>query len=65
MQTGLIKISDKIEEWKMEASGYTWADDETDKPIKENDHLMDAMRYFVRTNRVVRRGYVHDAFSSE
>ena len=65
LQTGLIKISDSIEEWKMEASGYTWDDSVEDKPVKENDHLMDAMRYFVTTNRIVRKASGYTAIFDE
>lgn len=50
MKSGRIKISPDCVNWKKEIQGYVW--DETaveDKPIKENDHCMDAMRYFVYT----------------
>ena len=42
-----------MKNWKKEAGGYVW--DPTsliDKPLKVNDHLMDAMRYFVKTKRI-------------
>ncbi len=56
MQKGLIKISPSIKEWKMEAEGYIWDENETeDRPVKVNDHLMDAMRYFVATEHLVPR----------
>lgn len=50
-----IKISSKCENWKKEASGYSWEDSEDgdDRPIKIMDHLMDAMRYFVMTMYIV------------
>ena len=33
--------------------GYVWDDTvQEDKPVKVNDHLMDAMRYFVKTFRI-------------
>lgn len=54
MQTGLIKISPKIEEWRKEAEGYVW--DETaadDRPVKINDHYMDSTRYMVFTEKLV------------
>ena len=39
-----------------EAAGYVWdAKSIEDKPVKENDHLMDATRYFVKTMHVVRK----------
>ena len=54
MSAGLIKISPKLENFFMEIQGYVW-DDSTDaeQPLKVNDHLMDAMRYFVKTKRLV------------
>lgn len=55
LDNGYVKISNRCENWKKEASGYIWdihADD--DKPVKERDHLMDAMRYFVKTKHIVR-----------
>lgn len=56
MQLGLIKFSDKLENWIEEVQGYAWSDDTTtDLPIKENDHLMDAMRYFVQTKKLVKK----------
>ena len=38
-----------------EFEGYVWDDsEEVERPIKVNDHLMDALRYFVRTKRLVK-----------
>lgn len=55
MKRGRIKISDKLKNWQREAQGYVWDESTTeDKPIKENDHAMDSMRYFVRTKRLVK-----------
>lgn len=55
MQNGKIKVSPKMLSWKKEVEGYRWDEDsQTDKPIKENDHAMDSMRYFVRTMRLAR-----------
>lgn len=54
LQNGRIRISPRLKNWRDEASGYVW--DETggeDRPVKEDDHLMDATRYFVKTMRVV------------
>lgn len=53
MYRGLIKVSPSIKEWRKEAAGYVW--DETaaeDKPVKVDDHFMDATRYFVKTKRI-------------
>lgn len=48
-----IAVMDYITEFKSEAGGYVWQDGNGDeRPIKENDHLMDAMRYFVMTMHV-------------
>jgi len=54
MKKGLIKINPNISEWKKEAEGYVWDDGVEDKPVKVNDHYMDATRYFVKTMRVTR-----------
>lgn len=56
LENGYIKISIKCKNWQMEASGYSWdTNEQEDKPIKVNDHLMDATRYFVKTNRIIRK----------
>lgn len=53
MKRGLIKISTCMPEWRREVEGYVWDDKvEEDKPVKENDHLMDATRYFVKTKKI-------------
>jgi len=55
MKNGKIKILKSNTEWIKEAEGYAW--DETsgeDRPIKVNDHLMDATRYFVKTKRITK-----------
>lgn len=50
LQTGKIKISPRCENWKREAQGYVWDDDAAeDRPVKVEDHMMDACRYFVKT----------------
>ena len=51
----LVKISNKCTRTIGEFGGYVWDEnEEKDKPVKENDHAMDAMRYFVKTMRVYR-----------
>jgi len=56
LNNGYIKITRDCTEWKKEAGGYVWDDKATeDKPIKENDHLMDAMRYFVKSKHIIRK----------
>ena len=53
MERGLIKISPKLKHWKKEAGGYIWDGNAVDdKPVKTNDHLMDSMRYFVKTSKI-------------
>ena len=48
-----IAVMDYIDEFRDEAGGYVWDDSAGDeRPIKENDHMMDAMRYFVMTMHV-------------
>ena len=55
MKRGLIKISTSMPEWRREVEGYVWDERvEEDKPVKENDHLMDATRYFVKTKKICR-----------
>lgn len=56
MQTGLIKIAPELKNWRREVEGYVWDQNEKeDKPVKVNDHDMDAMRYFVKTMRIVKK----------
>ena len=56
MQSGLIKISPSIEDWRKEAEGYVWDDTALDdRPVKENDHMQDATRYFVFTEKLVEK----------
>lgn len=52
---GLIKVFNTCENWKNEAGGYSWDDkQDEDVPVKIDDHLMDATRYFVKTMRIVK-----------
>ena len=51
----LILFNDCCKNTIREFSLYSWDPDAvTDTVIKENDHAMDAVRYFVQTNRVYR-----------
>ena len=55
LQTGKIKINPSLKEWVKEVEGYVW--DETsveERPVKTNDHYMDATRYFVKTMGIVK-----------
>lgn len=54
MQRGNVRIFDNLPELRKEFDGYVWDDKADDKPIKVNDHLMDALRYGVRTMRLVK-----------
>lgn len=54
LKSGKIKISKNMSHWRDEAGGYVWDPDSlVDKPLKVNDHLMDATRYFVKTKRIL------------
>ena len=53
LQTGKVKILSKLTNWKAEAGGYVWDNSEAEeRPVKVDDHLMDAMRYFIYTKRI-------------
>lgn len=55
MKTGKIKINPDLKNWITEVEGYVWDNDcVEDRPIKANDHYMDATRYFVKTMRLLR-----------
>lgn len=54
LQNGFIKICPVCENWAKEAGGYSWDEKkQDDRPVKEKDHLMDSMRYFVMTMQIV------------
>lgn len=55
LQRGAVRIFDTCKETIKEIEGYVWDDKTEDKPVKENDHMMDAMRYFVKTMRLIKR----------
>ena len=53
MAQGRIKVHMRCKNWRNEAQSYVWDSDAVDdRPIKEFDHLMDAMRYMVNTKRL-------------
>ena len=58
IERGIIKINKTTcPAWIKEARGYVWDLTKTeDAPIKVNDHLMDATRYFVNTKNLLRGG---------
>lgn len=53
MKMGRIKVYKTLANFQKEIVGYIW-DGDTDRPIKVDDHLMDALRYFVKTMRISR-----------
>lgn len=54
MAQGKIKISPALTDWRREAEGYVWDDSSgEDRPVKEEDHYMDSMRYYVATTYLV------------
>lgn len=56
MQSGAVRIADGLPELAKEFAGYVWdAKASGDRPVKENDHLMDALRYGVATLRMYRQ----------
>lgn len=55
LQSGRVRISEGCKGTVREFQGYCWDDKaDGDRPIKVEDHCMDAMRYFVRTKRLYR-----------
>ena len=55
IKRGLIKVYSGCKNWVKEAQSYVWdMSSQEDKPIKDNDHLMDSMRYFVKTKRIAK-----------
>ena len=53
MKNGYIKILRSCKNTIAELNGYVWDDKASDdRPIKENDHACDSMRYFVHTYRL-------------
>jgi len=51
LQMGRIKML-RLPNWKKEAGGYIWDDTIDERPVKVDDHLMDSMRYFVKTKGI-------------
>lgn len=56
LQDGTIKINDCCKNAVKEFGLYRWDEKAgDDKPIKENDHAMDEIRYFVNTTQIWRK----------
>lgn len=54
MQQGRVKIAKSCTNTNREFGGYVWDSSGDDRPLKENDHAMDSIRYMVRTKRLVK-----------
>lgn len=54
IQQGKVKIGKNCTNTFREFGGYVWDAAGEDRPVKENDHAMDALRYFVHTKRLVK-----------
>lgn len=59
LDNGYIKIANHLDNFRDEISGYMWDIKKQEKgidlPIKERDHLMDSMRYFVKTKNIIKK----------
>ena len=56
LNEGLLKVNDCCKRTIQEFGLYSWDDKAgEDKPIKQNDHAMDALRYFVETTEIWRK----------
>ena len=55
LQSGRVRVSPRCEGTLKEFDAYSWDDRAgDDRPVKVEDHCMDAMRYMVRTRRLHR-----------
>lgn len=55
IENGYIKVSPECTNMIDEFGAYCWDPDSSeDRPIKDNDHAMDAGRYFVKTKDIIR-----------
>lgn len=54
LQRGNVKVGRNCTNTIKEFGGYVWDATGDDKPVKVDDHAMDAMRYFIRTKRLVK-----------
>ena len=62
LKEGEIRICDNCLDSMMEFSLYRWDERGEDRPVKENDHAMDDIRYFVAT--ILDRGESFTAFAA-
>lgn len=62
MNTGKIKLSFDCVNLKAELEGYSWDESsQIERPIKDNDHACDALRYFVATKNLVKKKEKYDS----
>lgn len=62
MAAGLVRIADDLPELAKEFAGYVWDDRAAgDRPVKADDHLMDALRYGVATLRMWKPAGAYDS----
>lgn len=61
IKRGILKVHKTMKSWLNEVQGYTWEED-SEKPIKVNDHAMDATRYFVKTKRLAKIQRTYNGF---
>ena len=54
LKTGKIKVNDCCNRTINEYGLYSWEPGGEDRPIKDNDHAMDATRYFVNTMNIMK-----------
>lgn len=54
LQMGKIKVNDCCKRTIREYGLYSWDQKGEDRPIKDNDHAMDATRYFVATMNIMK-----------
>lgn len=56
IQRELIKVDENCKNTIKESELYLWDENsQEDKPIKDHDHAMDDIRYFVQTNKLIKR----------
>lgn len=54
IHTGKIKVHRRCKQWIAEAQSYIWDEKaKEDKVVKDYDHFMDSMRYFVKTRHII------------
>lgn len=63
LKDGKIKICSNCSEARREFSLYRWDNKNSDKPVKENDHAMDDIRYFVTT--ALENNFVFGVFATK